>query len=167
MIRPFYLTSNQREHVARHFMQTDLAGSHFFTNVIASPEALISIINGISPEQIISQSKLRSAYTFQSQDGLAVGTCGLAFRGDLREDQVVKQVREGYTIEIGFVDQLPETNQFCIIADETPEGLSIITAFPGGYARPFAQKGQPAEEYALNKKFWEEHVLLKRKETSL
>jgi hypothetical protein len=66
-------------------------------------------------------------------------------------------------MEVGMVDILPDTQLFCVIADETPEGLSIITAFPGGYARPFAQKSQPKDEYELNKKFWEEHVLLKRK----
>jgi hypothetical protein len=161
----FYLSVAQREHVARHFLQTDLAGSHFYTDVIASPEALLLIINDILPEQVISQSKARSAFSFTSKDGLPIGTCGLAFRRDLREEQITRQVREGYTIEIGFVDRLPETNQFCVIADETTEGLSIITAFPGGYARPFAQKGQPPEEYALNKLFWEEHVLLKQKQS--
>jgi hypothetical protein len=64
-----------------------------------------------------------------------------------------------------LVSQLPLTAEFCIIAQETEEGLSIITAFPGAYARPFAQKSQPKEEYELNKKFWEEHVLLKQKNT--
>jgi len=165
MSKPFYLSADQREHVVRHFLQTDLAGSHFYTDVIASPEALLLIINDILPEQVISQSKARSAFSFTSKDGLPIGTCGLAFRRDLREEQITRQVREGYTIEIGFVDRLPETNQFCVIADETTEGLSIITAFPGGYARPFAQKGQPPEEYALNKLFWEEHVLLKQKQS--
>jgi len=161
----FYFSAAQREHVIRHFVQTDLAGSHFYTDAIASPEALLNLINGIAPEQIIRQSKIRSAYSFKSIDGNPIGTCGLAFRRDLLEEQISRHVRDGYTIEVGIVDRLPETNQFCVIADETPEGLSIITAFPGGYARPFAQKGQPAEEYALNKRFWEEHVLLKQKQS--
>jgi hypothetical protein len=161
----FYFSAAQREHVIRHFVQTDLAGSHFYTDAIASPEALLNLINGIAPEQIIRQSKIRSAYSFKSIDGNPIGTCGLAFRRDLLEEQISRHVRDGYTIEVGIVDRLPETNQFCVIADETPEGLSIITAFPGGYARPFAQKGQPAEEYALNKQFWEEHVLLKQKQS--
>lgn len=167
MSKQFYLAASQREHVVRHFAQSDLAGSHFYTDIIASPEALVHLINISLPDERIMQTNVRSAYTFKSKNGLPIGACGLALRSNLREDQISRQVREGYTLEIGFVDRLPETNQFCIIADETPEGLSIITAFPGGYARPFAQKGQRAEEYALNKKFWEEHVLLKLSKSDL
>ena len=166
MNKQFYLAESQREHVVRHFAQSDLAGSHFYTDIIASPEALIQLINSSLPDETILQTDVRSAYSFKSKSGLPIGTCGLALRSELREDQISRHVREGYTLEIGFVDRLPETNQFCIIADETPEGLSVITAFPGSYARPFAQKGQSPAEYALNKQFWEEHVLLKRKETS-
>ena len=165
MRKLFYLTAYQREHVLRHFHSNDMAGSHFYTEVFASPEGLIACINSVEPEETIRQSKTRFAFCFAHFNGQAVGTSGLAKRSDLRKDQITRVVREGYTIEVGIVDQLPETCNFCVIADDLPEGLSIITAFPGGYARPFAQKGQPREEYELNKKFWEEHVLLKQKNT--
>jgi hypothetical protein len=165
MRKLFYLTASQREHVLRHFHANDMAGSHFYIHVFASPEGLVDFINSVEPQETIPQSKTRVAFCFAHFNGQAVGTSGLAKRSELQKEQITRLVREGYTIEVGIVDQLPETCFFCVIADDFPEGLSVITAFPGGYARPFAQKSQPREEYELNKKFWEEHVLLKQQNT--
>jgi hypothetical protein len=164
MNRLFYIAPTQRAHVARHFNQSDLAGSHFYAASFASPESLVAFVNNTEPLEVIKQSEKRFAFRFASINKQPVGTSGLALRSELNPEQLAKLVREGFTLEIGIVDQLPETTEFCVIADETLEGLSIITAFPGGYARPFAQKSQPATEYALNKQFWEEHVLLKQKD---
>ena len=166
MDKSFYMGEAQRAHVARHFSKADLAGSHFFASSMKSPEELLVFINSNPPVEVIAQSKTRFAFRFQSNDNRAIGTCGLALRSSLSDDQIKPQVRDGFTIDIGFVDELPETNQFCVIADETPEGFSVITAFPGGYARPFARKDQPANEYAINKQFWEQHVLLKATSTN-
>jgi hypothetical protein len=163
----FYLTINQREHVLRHFHSKELAGSHFHETVFETPEDLITYINSNEPSKTFQQSPQRKAYCFIQIELKAVGTSGIARRCDLRKEQITRHVREGYSIDIGLVDQLPETNEFCVIADTTPNGLSIITAFPGGYARPFAQKGQPPNDYMLNKKFWEEHVLLKSRKSDL
>jgi len=165
MRKIFYLNAIQREHVLRHFHANDMAGSHFHTHVFASPEGLVDFINSVEPQETIRQSKTRFAFCFAHSHGQAVGTSGLAKRSELQKDQIARVVRENYTIEVGIVYQLPETSNFCVIADDLPEGLSIITAFPGGYARPFAQKSQPREEYELNKKFWEEYVLLKQQNT--
>ncbi len=159
------MSEAQRAHIARHFSQADLAGSHFLESSMKSPEELVVFINRTPPVEIIAQSKTRFAFRFQSIDNRPIGTCGLEHRNNLSDNQITHQVRDGFTIDIGFVDELPLTSQFCVIADETPEGFSVITAFPGSYARPFAQKGQPADDYAMNKKFWEEHVLLKLKQS--
>jgi hypothetical protein len=164
MDKLFYISPTQRAHVARHFNQTDLAGSHFYTASFATPESLVAYVNDTEPIEIIAQSETRFAFRFASITNQSIGTCGLALRSELKPEQFTQVVREGYTIEIGIVDQLPETSEFCVIADDKSDGFSIITAFPGGYARPFAQKSQPVKEYALNKQFWEEHVLLKQKE---
>jgi hypothetical protein len=151
--------------VARHFGSNNLAGSHFLRSTFATSDDLLYFINSTPPIQTITQSPGKSAFCFELDDGRMAGTSGLAARKDIPANAIVREAREGFTMEIGLVDHLPETNQFCVIADESTEGLSIITAFPGGYARPFAQKGQRAEEYALNKLFWEEHVLLKQKKS--
>jgi len=163
MTRKFFITERQLTHVLRHMSPNELAGSHFSPHVFSNPEALIDYINSNEPYQVIPQREKRFAYCFSAVDGHPIGTSGLAMRKDLLPSQIERHVRDGYTMEVGMVDILPDTQLFCVIADETPEGLSIITAFPGGYARPFAQKSQPKDEYELNKKFWEEHVLLKRK----
>lgn len=165
MNRTFYLSDSGRKHVGRHFGVENLAGSHFLQSTFASPDDLLSYVNTAAPVQTITQSIGKSAYCFQITDGRMAGTSGLARRTALPAQEIVREIREGYTIEIGLVDELPLTTHFCVIAQETSNGLSIITAFPGGYARPFAQKGQPTEEYALNKKFWEEHALLKQKQS--
>lgn len=159
----FYFSDAGRKHVARHFDMHNLAGSHFLQSTFSTPDDLLSYLNATHSMQIIPQSSGKSAYCFRMADGRMAGTSGLAQRSHLPAQDIVREVREGYTIEIGLLAELPLTADFCIIAQETEEGLSIITAFPGGYARPFAQKGQPPEEYALNKRFWEEHVLLKQK----
>ena len=165
MSKLFYLKTSQREHVLRHFHAKDMAGSHFYSEVFVSPEGLLDYINSVEPIHTFQQSRTRNAYCFVNTSGQAVGTSGLAKSSDLDENCIIRQIRDGYTIEIGLVDLLPETHSFCVIADESPDGLSVITAFPGDYARPFALKSQPADEYELNKKFWEEHVLLKLKNT--
>lgn len=165
MRRTFYFSEAGRQHVGRHFGAENLAGSHFLRSTFSTPDELLAFVNSIEPTQVIEQSAGKSAFCFELNDGRMAGTSGLAARKDIPANAIVRETREGYTMEIGFVSELPLTNAFCVIAQKTSQGLSIITAFPGDYARPFAQKGQPAEEYALNKKFWEEHVLLKQKQT--
>jgi hypothetical protein len=142
-------------------LPSELAGSHFYPCVFRDPEVLIDYINAHEPLEVIQQLDKRFAFCFAATDGNPVGTSGLAKRQDLQPSQIERQVREGFTVEVGIVDSLPETHLFCVIADETSDGFSIITAFPGGNARPFPRKSQPREEFELNSTFWKEHVLLK------
>ena len=165
MRRTFYFSEAGRQHVGRHFGTETLAGSHFLRSTFSTPDELLGFVNSTEPTQLIEQSAGKTAFCFELNDGRMAGTSGLAARKDIPANAIVREAREGFTMEIGFVSELPLTNAFCVIAQESPKGLSIITAFPGSYARPFAQKGQPAEEYALNKRFWEEHVLLKQKQS--
>jgi hypothetical protein len=163
MTRSFYIKETRRPHLLRHMLPSELAGGHFYSDVFGDPEDLIDYINTHKPLEVIQQREKRFAFCFAEMVGHPVGTSGLAKRIDLQGSQIERHVREGYTLEVGIVDNLPETHLFCVIADETSNGFSIITAFPGDYARSFAQKGQPAKEYALNKQFWAEHVLLRKK----
>lgn len=160
----FFLSESARKHVARHFGKVGLAGSHFLPQTFSNPEQLLLYVIEHDPREVIAQSECKAAFCYRLDGGRLAGTSGLGLRKTLAEKDIIREVREGYTLEVGIVEELPLTSDFCIIAQQSPEGLNIITAFPGGYARPFAQKGQPAEEYALNKRFWEEHVLLKQKQ---
>jgi hypothetical protein len=163
MTRSFHIKETRRTHLLRHMHSNELAGSHFYPHVFGAPQALIDYINSHEPLKVIQQRNKRFAFCFAALDGNPVGTAGLAKRKDLNPSHIEPHVREGFTIEVGIVDTLPETNLFCVIADETPDGLSIITAFPGEFARPFAQKSQTKVEYELNMAFWEEHVLLMKR----
>ena len=144
-------------------LPSELAGSHFYPHVFGDPEGLIDYINVHEPLEVIQQLDNRFAFCFAALDRKPVGTSGLARREELQPSQIQQQVRDGFTIDIGIVDSLPETYLFCVIAHETSDGFSIITAFPGGNARPFPQKSQPREEFELNRTFWKEHVLLKNR----
>jgi hypothetical protein len=160
MTRSFHVKENRRAHVLRHMLSSELAGSHFYPHVFGDPEELIDYINLHEPLDVIKQRNKRFAFCFAALDGNPVGKSGLAKRKDLNPSHIEQLVRDGFTIEVAKVDTLPETNLFCVIADDTSEGFSIITAFPGGNARPFAQKSQGKKEYDLNRAFWEEHILL-------
>ena len=161
----FILTDSRLAHLMRHFGANDLAGSYFLPEVFATPMELVDFINANPPTHSIDQGNGRMAFLFETSDKMIVGTCGLASRENVDAGCILREQREGYTLEIGYLESLPFTHEFCVIADRREDGFHIITAFPGGYARPFAQKSQPREEYELNKKFWEEHILLKQKNT--
>ena len=161
----FILPESRLAHLMRHFGANDLAGSYFLQDVFATPTELVDFINANPPTHSLDQGNGRMAFLFETLDKVIVGTCGLARREDVDSGCILREQREGYTLEIGYLLSLPFTHEFCVIADRREDGFHIITAFPGGYARAFAQKSQPTEEYELNKKFWEEHVLLKKKNT--
>lgn len=162
----FYLTSKGQLHMKRHFGDGNLAGSYFLKETYRTPSDLLLYLQDAKPKRIIKQPPITIILTYTLTDGRMAGTVGLTKKSFFTEKNLIREVRDGFTVDVGLVDELELTVEFCIVARETSKGLSIITAFPGGYARPFARKGQPAKEYALNKQFWEEHVLLKRKETS-
>jgi hypothetical protein len=161
----FILPDSRLAHLIRHFGANDLAGSYFLLEVFATPTELVDFINAHPHTHSIDQGNGRMAFLFETSDKMIFGTCGLARKEDVDAGCIIREQREGYTLEIGYMDSLPSTHEFCVIADRRQDGFHIITAFPGGYARSFAQKSQPREEYELNKKFWEEHVLLKQKNT--
>jgi hypothetical protein len=161
----FFIADSRLAHLTRHFGALDLAGSYFLPEVFSTPAEMLDFINVHQPTHSINQGNDRMAFLFESNNKMLIGTCGLARRDEVDAGCIMRGQREGYTLEIGYVDSLPFTHEFCVIANRREDGFHIITAFPGGYARPFAQKSQPREEYELNKKFWEEHVLLKQKNT--
>lgn len=147
----------------RHFGECKLAGSYFLQDTFESPaDLLLYLENAIQTSPVIQTSNT-TLFNYSLTDGRMAGMVGIAKRNCISEQHLSREIRDGITIDVGIVDELQFTPEFCIVARRTSKGHSIITAFPGGYARPFARKGQPSKEYALNKLFWEEHVLVRLK----
>jgi hypothetical protein len=159
----FLCSARSRRHPRRHYNFGIHAGSYFLTDTFPTPDDLLFFLGHSSPVITIEQNLNTTLFIYRLTDGRMAGTIGIAQRNQVRKENLTTEVRDGFMIEVEEVEELTLTPELCVIARRTNKGLSIITALPGGYARPFAQKGQPAEEYELNKQFWEEHVLVKLK----
>jgi hypothetical protein len=159
----FYLTAKSRHHLRRHFGNGTMAGSYFLADTFQTSDDLLAFLENAKPVSITKQTANNSVFLYALTDGRMAGTVGIAKRNSFSADNLSHELRDGFQIEVGLVEELTFTADFCIVARQTSKGYSIVTAFPGSYARPFARKGQPSEEYALNKQFWSNHVLLKVK----
>lgn len=158
----FYVHADSAHHLARHFAGSDVPGSHFDQSVFRSMNDLLNYINSYEPYDVIGQSATKKAYLFRHHEGIEVGTCGIALRNTIPSSDIIRENRDGFQLEIGMVKELPKTNEFCVIATETNQGKSVVTAFPGIYAPPFPAAGQTREEYLRNKIFWNEFILMRK-----
>jgi hypothetical protein len=163
MHQNFYLTQISRQHLAQHFGNVIRAGSYFIQETFQTPEDLIVFLNTVTPNNVFEQTPGTTVFTYTLTDGRMAGTVGIAKRDSVGLENITTEVRDGLVIEVAQLDELALTPDFSIVARRTNQGNSVITGFPGSPARPFARKRQPAPEYALNKLFWEEHILLKLK----
>jgi hypothetical protein len=163
MHQNFYLTQISRQHLAQHFGNVIRAGSYFLQETFQTPEDLIVFLNNVAPDNVLEQTPGTTVFTYTLAGGRMAGTVGIAKRDSVRCEYLTTEVRDGFVIEVAHMEELALTPDFSIVARRTNQGHSIITGFPGSPARPFARKGQPTAEYAINKLFWEEHILLKLK----
>jgi len=159
----FYLTPRSLLHLERHFGQGMVAGSYFLNETFPTPHDLLLFLHSATPVSLVEQTPGTSMFTYILTDGRMAGTVGIAKKNTIRESNLRDDIRDGFTIQVGIIEELTFTSDFCIVARKTSQGYSIITAFPGSNARPFPRKGQPPEEYNINKQFWQEHVLLKKR----
>jgi hypothetical protein len=159
----FYLTQISRQHLAQHFGNVIRAGSYFLQETFQTPEDLIVFLNNVAPDNVFEQTPGTTVFTYTLTDGRMAGTVGIAKRDSVGLENITTEVRDGLVIEVAQLDELALTPDFSIVARRTSQGHSVITGFPGSPVRPFARKRQPAPEYALNKLFWEEHILVKLK----
>ena len=163
MINNFYITPKSLRHLERHFGECKLAGSYFLRDTFERPADLLKYLENVTQKSSIIQTSNTTVFNYSLTDGRMAGMVGITKRNCISKQNLARDIRDGITIDVGIVDELQFTPEFCIVARRTSKGHSIITAFPGSYARPFARKGQPSKEYALNKLFWEEHVLVRQK----
>ena len=159
----FYITPKARKHLLRHFSENTFSGSHFNQHVFNCPEDLVSYLNSDEDKEFCIQYESKNSICFAYTHIESIGTEGIALRNAIGEENIIFSQRDGYNLDIALCEHIPETNIFLVFARKTKIGLSITTAFPGRYSRPFPRKGQSSNEYLLNKKFWKEHVLLKKK----
>lgn len=159
----FYLTPKSRQHLKRHFGNGTMAGSYFLADTFQTSDDLLAFLENAKPVSITTQTGANAVFLYSLTDGRMAGTVGIAKRNSFTADNLSHELRDGFRIEVGLVEEQTFTTDFCIVARQTRKGYSINTAFPGSFARPFARKGQPASEFELNKQFWEDHVLLKVK----
>jgi hypothetical protein len=163
MINNFYITPKSLRHLERHFGECKLAGSYFLRDTFESPADLLQFLEKATPTSFVFQTFNNTVFNYSITDGRMAGSVGITKRNCISKQNLSREIRDGITMDVGIVDEPQFTPEFCIVARRTSKGYSIITAFPGSYARPFARKGQPSKEYALNKLFWEEHVLVRLK----
>ena len=154
------ITSGREKHMMRHF-SGDAIGSAFDTAVFADVDALLEYINSREPNQIIPQSNDREAWVFICDEYESIGHHGLMLRADVPPTQIVEEVRDGFLMDVGIVDELPSTNQFCVIVEHKETATFLITAFPGEKAEAFPYGGQSPEERVISEAFWKEHVLVR------
>lgn len=157
----FYITPEKQKHLLRHFTENKTSGSKFNPALFPTPEALINYINSIIPYYVFPQGNNAMVYCFRSISGECMGLIGIANRRDVPLSDIVTENRDGHLQEIGEVNELPETEEFCVIATRTAIGNSIITAFPGPYAPPYPDKRQSKEDLEYSRLFWDTHVLLR------
>jgi hypothetical protein len=159
---PKYQISPTRiEYVKKHFEGSTVAGSCFYSNVFQDPLELMNYINSRIPDQIILQENQTQAHLFKAE--FAIGTCALSDLNILKNPDIQLETRNGISRSFALVDDLPETNQFCVIVEGSHSPFEIITLFPGEYAPPFPHANQSEKAHAESTKFWEKYVLVKKR----
>jgi hypothetical protein len=121
----------------------------------------MNYINSRIPDQIIQQENQTQAHLFNAE--FAIGTCALSDFNALKNHDLHLETRDGILTRFAWVDDLPETNQFCVIVEGNYSPFEIITLFPGEYAPPFPHANQSEKANNDSKQFWEKYVLLKKR----
>jgi hypothetical protein len=129
--------------------------------VFKNPEELVKYINSRRPKQIIQQENQTQAHLFDA--GFVIGTSALSDLNTLNNPEIQLESRDGILTRFAWVDDLPETNQFCVIVEGNYSPFEIITLFPGEYAPPFPHANQSEKANNESKQFWEKYVLLKKR----
>lgn len=154
------ITSGREKHMLRHF-NGDAIGSAFDTAVFADVDSLLEYINSHQPNEIIPQTNGREAWIFICAEFESIGHCGLMNRIDVPAAQIVEEIRDGFLMDVGIVDELPRTNKLCVVVEHKETGVYLITAFPGERTVAFPYGAQSPEERIISEAFWKEHVLVR------
>jgi hypothetical protein len=160
----YQISPTRIDYVKKHFEGSTVVGSCFYPNVFQNPLELMNYINLRIPDQIIQQENQMQAHLFKAE--FAFGTCALSDLNSLKDPDIQLETRDGISIRFAWVDALPETSHFCVIVKGAHSPFEIITLFPGEYAPPFPHSKQSEKANADSKKFWEKHLLVKKRLTT-
>ena len=163
----FQLAETVEKHLAVHFSGTQQSGSIFNPALFAGPKDVLTYLEKHSPQRIIKQRNNRLVYEFELAAPQVAGHEGIGLKESLPSDSIELQKRNGFWVEVGMVDLLPETSFFCVVIQAIPEGFEVVTAFPGCYAPPIPYEGQSKDEYVAGKAFWDKNVLLKERKSAI
>ena len=158
----YILSEKAKAHLLLHFGTTAVAGSLFDETVFPTTDSLMNYLHFRTPDQVIHQLNSNQAHVYVLHELKHCGWTGLGKRHDY--NSIHTEIRNGWTVEFAYVYSFPPTNIVTVICHETEYGLSIITAFPGEYAPPFPDPSQSKDEMEINKKYWSDHILLRKKE---
>jgi len=157
----FQLAESAEKHLAVHFSGPEKSGSTFNPSFVAGPKDLLAFLETNQPQKIFHQKNQRVVFQFELAPSQVAGLEGIGLKENLPPDSIGIQERNGFLVEIGMVEALPETPFFCVVLNPIPAGFEIVTAFPGRYAPPFPYKGQEPDENESSREFWSKYVLLK------
>ncbi len=159
----FQFAESAEKHLAVHFSGPEKSGSIFNPGFLAGPKDLLAFLETNQPQKIIRQKNQRVVFQFELAPPQVAGLEGIGLKGSLSPESITLQERNGFLVEIGMVETLPETPFFCVVLNPIPAGFEIVTAFPGRYAPSFPYEGQEPDENAASREFWNKYVLLKEK----
>jgi hypothetical protein len=157
----YILSEKAKAHIQLHFGKTAAAGSLFDESVFPTIENLFSYLLLRTPDQIIRQLNSNQAHVYVLHELSSCGWTGLGKRSEYPNIQ--SEVRNGWNVDFAYIDFFPSTNYVTVICSETELGFLVVTAFPGEYAPPFPNCSQSTDEIEINKRYWSEHILLRKR----
>ena len=157
----YQISPKRIDYVKKHFEGSTVVGSCFYSNVFQDSLELMNYINSRIPDQIIQQENQTQAHLFNAE--FAIGTCALSDLNALKNYDLQFEIRDVISTLFAWVDDLPETNQFCVIVEGNHSPFEIITFFPGEYAPPFPHANQSEKAHVESTEFWGKHVLVKKR----
>lgn len=126
----------------------------------------MNYINTHDPNKVINQDNGTYVYIYENKKINHVGYEAIASINDIDTNLIRNESRNGHTVKFAVVNQLPFTNQFCVVAFKNKDIKELVTAFPGRYAPPFPHQKQLVHQNKISTDFWNKHILLKLQSNS-
>ncbi len=95
-----------------------------------------------------------------------IGTKGVVSLDEISSDQQTKifyEKNRNYSLAHLLVEELPVTNQSCLILKPSVDGYVFISAFSGASAMPIPDYKMTNAQFYACKLFWDQHVFLKKR----
>ena len=158
----YSITKIEKNHVNRHFGESQSAGSRFRCDLFPTVESVFDLLLHRQPINIILQNNNTEAHEFLIEDNSYIGWLGLGLLSEFESALIQKEMRNGYETKFIEVDSLPTTNFITVISSPIENTyFQIITLFPGQYAPAFPNDRMSIDDFRNASEFWDTHILLK------